>query len=337
MENPFIININTKLYSGDIVARTAAYDADSANTLTYTIKSSSSPIPFVINPVSGEISVSNWLQPRNFYTFTVVAEDSGTPRKRSELMVHVRALDGQFTLTTPEDQLITSVDEGPVVVGRDIASFSVKNSAEHFMTYSIMRGNYENSFCIDVTGSLYAVRELDRESRANYMLSVSVSNGQSSEISDVYVTINDVDDHRPRFPNDVITMSSAENMNAQKIGSLIAQDPDLGNVTYGVVGTSRGSYRYEFGMNEGILMMMRALDREKESRHVLTIVAEDGGSHKTFTRAVVLVQDKNDNAPQFVSRDYIQRIPMSCPKRYLVLQCLATDMDSGLNGKIRYV
>lgn len=332
------MNINTKVHPGSTITRVLAYDADSSGTVTYTIKSSLSPVPFDINTISGEITARDSIQSRSWpYSFTVVAEDGGTPRKRSELEVNIRILRGHASLKIPGHQLITNVNEGRLRVGLDIINFSIKNKAEHELTYSIVGGNYGNAFCVDIRGSLQAVRELDRESRASYVLSVSVNNGESSEISDVHVAVNDLDDNRPQFPKEIHMIFTDENTRAQKISTFSAEDKDGGNVTFGIVGTSRESYSSVFAVNNGILMITRTLDHEEASKHVLTIVAEDQASHKTFSRAVVLVRDKNDNAPRFLSRDYAEYVHVSAPKGYFILRTLATDKDSGVNGLIRYV
>ncbi|CAB4016043.1 protocadherin Fat 3 [Paramuricea clavata] len=337
LENPLVLNINTRVHPGSVITKILAHDADSAKTLIYTIKSSSSPVPFKIDSSSGVITARTSLQSRSWsYLFTVVAEDGGTARKRNELEIHVRILVGNSSLKIPRHQLVAKVNEGPLGVSRNILSFGIKNVAEHDLTYSIIKGNYGTAFCVDVTGSLYAVRELDRESRGNYILSVSVNDGESSEISDVHITVNDIDDHRPQFPDGEILIFTDENMQEQKIKRLSAEDSDLGNITYGIVGTSRQSYSNVFAMDHGIVMITRTLDREEAATHVLTIVATDQASHKTFARAVVLVRDKNDNSPRFLSRDYAQRIPLNAAQGYFILRTLATDKDSGLNGQISY-
>ena len=283
--------------------------------------------------MSGEITARHSVQRRSL--FTVVAEDGGTPRKRSELEVDIRILRDHSSLKIPGHQLIAKVNEGRSGLGLDIVNLGINNKAEHELTYSIVNGNHGNVFCLDVRGSLQAVRELDRESRANYVLSVSVDDGESSEISDVHVTVNDLDDHRPQFPNDVITIFTDENAHAQKIATLSAKDKDIGNVTYGIIGTSRESFSSVFVMDDGILMITRTLDHEEAGRHVLTIVAEDQASHKAFTRALVLVRDKNDNAPRFLSREYAEYVHLNAPKGYRILRTRATDKDSGLSGSIR--
>ena len=310
-----------------------AYDADSANTISYSIKSSSSLVPFEINSISAEITARELIQNPNSYSFTVVAEDGGRPRKRAELEVHVWIVVSHSSLKIPGHQLIGVVDEGPLGVGMDIVRFSSGSATENDLTYSIIRGNYGNAFCVDVTGSLYAIKELDRELRENYVLSLSVNDGESSEISVVRITVNDLDDHRPQFPSDEISIYTDENTHAQKIWTFSAEDRDLGSVAYELLGVTRQSH--VFAMDHGILMITRTLDHEKAASHEVTIVSIDNAAHKTFTRAVVYVRDKNDNAPRFMSRDYAQRIPLHAPQGYGILQTRATDKDSGVNGEIR--
>ena len=334
LNSPLVLNINTKILPGSIIAKTPAYDADSANTLSYTIKASSPPVPFKINPISAVITAQKSV--RGWYSFTVVAEDGGTPRKRSELEVHVTILWSNSGLKIPGHQLTGVVDEGPLGVDVDIIRFGLRNETKYDLTYSITKGNYENAFCADVTGSLRAVKELDRELRDNYILSLLVNDGESSEISIVHITVNDLDDNRPQFPSDEITIYTDENTEGQKIWTFNADDRDLGNLTYGLVGMTRQTYSNVFVVDHGILMIMRTLDHEEAANHELTIVATDNASRKTFARAVVFVRDKNDNAPRFMSRAYAQRISLHAPHGYWILQTLANDKDSGLNGKISY-
>ena len=336
LKNPFVLNINTKMRPGSIIAKTPAYDADSGNTISYTIKASSSPVPFKINPISAVITAQRSVQSRRWYSFTVVAEDGGTPRKRCELEVHVTILWSNSSLKIPGHQLIGVVDEGPLGVDVDIVRFGLRSATKYDLTYSVTKGNYGNAFCADVTGSLRAIKELDRELRDNYILSFLVNDGESSEISVVHINVNDLDDNRPQFPSDEITIYTDENTEGQKIWTFNAEDRDLGNLTYGLVGISRQTYSNVFAVDHGILMIMRTLDHEEAANHELTIVATDNASRKTFARAVVFVRDKNDNAPRFMSRAYAQRISLHAPRGYWILQTLATDKDSGLNGKISY-
>ena len=337
LNNPLVVNINTPVHSESMITKISAYDADSANSVTYGVKSSSSQVPFDINLISGTITALRSFESGGSWTFTIVAEDAGTPKRQSELDVHVRIYRGRSRLKIPQYQLSANIDEGSSGVSGDVTSFTVINEEENDLTYSILEGNYGDAFCVDVNGFLRVVKELDRESRGHYILSISVNDGQNSEVSDVNITVNDINDHRPQFSNDVIPIFIDENTYAQKIWTFSAKDWDLGNITYGIVGTSKQSSSNVFAMDHEILMITRTLNFEETRRHVLTIVARDQGSREIFSRAVVHVRDKNDNFPFFLSRRFAQRVPLNAPRGYNILQTLATDQDSGQNGQIRFV
>ncbi|CAG0906250.1 unnamed protein product, partial [Darwinula stevensoni] len=127
----------------------------------------------------------------------------------------------------------------------------------------------------------------------------------------------------------------------------------------------QGSEQQPFvlGPVDGLLRVGAGLDRETVSRYALRVTARDRGypprsSTMTF---VVSVLDENDNAPMFDPRHYSATIPENATIGLSVLQrnvgrrlpflqsvsigrkrggfsvqVSATDVDAGLNGKIRY-
>lgn len=50
----------------------------------------------------------------------------------------------------------------------------------------------------------------------------------------------------------------------------------------------------------------------------------------------VIVQDVNDHSPQFQQQNYVAYVEENCPVGQTIIQLFATDLDVGLNAKIKY-
>lgn len=341
-----VINVNQRLDKGVFIARVQAFDADSGanGVVSYDFRqrSTSDLIYFAIDPDSGKITAKTSLHRREApYTFTVIAEDKGWPKRSAELEVQVKVHKDSNLLHLPLHQRDGSVIEGPLGIYTKVMTINVDYKGENDLTYAL-EGDINDSFCVDVTGTLYSARELDREKRASYNLKLSVNDSESTAYAHLNITVNDVNDNPPQFATDPIPVFTVENAQEQRITTAKAEDADWGvngNVSYEIVGIFREPYRNRFKIdpNFGTLIITGTLDHEQAPEHVLTIAAQDRGSasYRTFGRVIVTVKDENDNCPRFVSRSFAERIPLNAPIGYRVIRALATDDDSGLNGKIR--
>lgn len=116
----------------------------------------------------------------------------------------------------------------------------------------------------------------------------------------------------------------------------------------------------EFTIEEktGIIRLMRDLDRERQDLYELLVVAEDSGSPKLSSIALVTIQvdDKNDCPPRFESftqpilaakgkgqilpvtrsTTRLVKIMEDWPIGGVVTQIIAKDDDLGLGGVVRY-
>lgn len=50
-----------------------------------------------------------------------------------------------------------------------------------------------------VSGMIYAVGSIDRETQANYTMNISVSDGENKAYTEVFVNIDDINDNFPKF------------------------------------------------------------------------------------------------------------------------------------------
>jgi len=108
----------------------------------------------------------------------------------------------------------------------------------------------------------------------------------------------------------------------------------------------------EFTIDEksGTIRLNRDLDRERQDAYELLVTAEDGGTPKLSSIAVVSIQveDKNDCPPKFesfggtgsssssLSTSRVVKVMEDWPVGGVVTQVVARDQDLGMAGKIRY-
>lgn len=86
-------------------------------------------------------------------------------------------------------------------------------------------------------------------------------------------------------------------------------------------------------------LLVQSLDREVQSVYHLTIAAQDFGSSISLTgfcNITVIVEDENDNGPQFEKSEYVTSISENVAIGTTVLIVKATDLDLDLNSAIIY-
>ncbi|XP_067588861.1 cadherin-related family member 2 [Pseudorca crassidens] len=114
---------------------------------------------------------------------------------------------------------------------------------------------------------------------------------------------------------------------------LIAQDQENDPLTYRI----SGSYAYFFNVtpNTGEVKLANLLDYETLYWFSIDISVSD--SHLQVRKEmVVIVEDRNDNAPVFQNTDYSTRINETLPVGSLVFSVLAKDKDTGAGGAVVY-
>uniref|UniRef100_A0A8C2W4Z1 Protocadherin-16 n=1 Tax=Chinchilla lanigera TaxID=34839 RepID=A0A8C2W4Z1_CHILA len=190
------------------------------------------------------------------------------------------------------------------------------------------------------TGALSVVRPLDREQRAEHVLTVVASDHGSPPRSSTQlltVSVVDVNDEAPTFQQQEYSVLLRENSPpGTSLLTLRATDPDLGangQVTYGGV----SGENFSLDPNTGVLTTLRALDREEQEEINLTVYARDRGSPPLLTHVTVrvAVEDENDHAPTFGNTHLSLEVPEGQdPQTLTTLR--ASDPDVGANGQLQY-
>ncbi|PAA85363.1 hypothetical protein BOX15_Mlig029482g2 [Macrostomum lignano] len=277
--------------------------------------------------------------------------------------VTVLASDGKFNCSsTLEIQVLDENDCEPEFTARslppvpeDIPQGSVigKVHAEDCDTgenrrivYSIQPNVPEAAyFRIDPKSGIISVdfQKLDRETTPVHRIPVIATDSgvpQLSTTQTVSLTLMDVNDNPPEFVRSSLDFSLSESTPVgYEITRLNATSKDDGNnavIRYQLM--DHDNY-FSLSATEGTLTVKSALDYERQQVYYLTVKAYDLGEPPLSATAVVTVKviDENDNAPEFPADGFRVSVKENEPPGTpLSVKVLATDADSGENGRLTY-
>ncbi|XP_032929423.1 protocadherin beta-15-like [Catharus ustulatus] len=200
------------------------------------------------------------------------------------------------------------------------------------------------------SGRLLVAGRLDREQLCAHsdtcMLPFELLLSDPLQFFRVEVTIDDINDHSPVFPDERVTFKILE---TSELGSRfpleVAQDLDIGSNTVQAYSISPENESVSVSYGTRItgkkyleLVLEKPLDREEQAEMHFRLTAVDGGSppRSGTTEVKIIVLDVNDNAPVFTQEEYIGNVLENMPEGSVVLNVLATDQDAGVNGDIIY-
>ncbi|KAB0393125.1 hypothetical protein E2I00_010871, partial [Balaenoptera physalus] len=347
VSTPFQATVLESVPLGYLVLHVQAIDADAGDNarLEYRLAGVGHDFPFTINNGTGWISVAAELDREevDFYSFGVEARDHGTPALTASASVSVTILDvndNNPTFTQPEYTVRLNED---AAVGTSVVTVSaVDRDAHSVITYQITSGNTRNRFSITSQsggGLVSLALPLDYKLERQYVLAVTASDGTRQDTAQVVVNVTDANTHRPVFQSSHYTVNINEDRPAGTTVVLIsATDEDTGEnarITY-FMEDSIPQFRID--ADTGAVTTQAELDYEDQVSYTLAITARDNGipQKSDTTYLEILVNDVNDNAPQFLRDSYQGSVYEDVPPFTSVLQISATDRDSGLNGRVFY-
>ncbi|KAK2524887.1 hypothetical protein Q9233_009206 [Columba guinea] len=200
------------------------------------------------------------------------------------------------------------------------------------------------------TGRLLVAERLDREElcgqAATCTLPFELVLANPLQFLRVEVTVEDINDHAPVFPEEQITFKIPERSDPGSRFPLVgARDLDVSSnsIQSYSISPENGYFSVSFGGQSEDerfveLVLEKPLDREEKVEMHFTVIAMDGGStpRSGTTQICIIVLDVNDNAPVFTKKVYVGKVLENMPEGSVVLSVVATDLDAGPNGDISY-
>ncbi|XP_053078161.1 protocadherin beta-7-like [Acinonyx jubatus] len=313
---------------------------------------------FRINSTSGKLYLKAELnyEAIQTYTLTIQAKDGGGLSGKCTVVVHVTDINDN-----PPELLMSSLtspiaENSPETV---VAVFRIRdrdsgNNAKMVCSIQdhlpfVLKPSVQNFY------TLVTERPLDRESQAEYNITITVTDLGTPRLKtqhNITVTVSDVNDNAPAFSQTTYTLRVRENNSpALHIGSVSATDRDSGanaQVTYSLLPPADPQLPLaslvSINADNGQLFALRSLDYEALQAFEFGVRAADRGSPalSSQARVRVLVLDDNDNAPfvlyppQNGSAPCTELVPRAAEAGYLVTKVVAVDGDSGQNAWLSY-
>ncbi|XP_059999776.1 protocadherin beta-8-like [Lagenorhynchus albirostris] len=347
---------------GYLIVKVSATDIDIGvnGEISYSLFQASEEISktFEINAMTGEIRLKKKLdfETTQSYEVNIEARDTGSLSGKCTVLTQVMdvndnapevtmsALTRQIPENSPETVVavfsvsdLDSEENGKISCYiQDDLPFFLKSSMENFYT-------------------LVTERPLDRETRAEYNVTITVTDLGTPRLKtehNITLLVSDVNDNAPAFTQTSYTLSVRENNSpALHIGSVRATDRDAGTnaqVTYSLLPPLDAhvplASLVSINPDNGHLFALRSLDYEALRAFEFRVSAADRGSPALSSQALVrvLVADDNDNAPfvlyplQNASAPCTELVPRAAEAGYLVTKVVAVDGDSGQNAWLSY-
>ncbi|XP_043981143.1 neural-cadherin-like isoform X3 [Gambusia affinis] len=336
-------------------------DADQG-AIRYSIHGQGAESHFMINDITGEMYAQRTMdrEERAVWRFVVMATDEEGEGLTgfTDVIINVWDInDNAPTFVCAPDNCHSSVAEnsppGTFVVEMtavDLDDAAVGQNA--ILTYRItdnaQNSDNANLFTIDSsTGTISVAAEgLDRELADSHHLVVEARDGGGmTGTATVTVVVTDVNDHVPKFSEDWcgarVPESTLEDSSLLELSAVDPDDGRYGQLAFSVVAGDAEQRFYIVSHKleqKSTLRLKKKLDFENpdEQRFNLTIKVEDS-NFANFIHCMILVEDENDNAPVFSpSSHLLSSVPEDVPVGTSIIQVVATDSDSGLNGDVFY-
>ncbi|XP_065523631.1 cadherin-9 isoform X1 [Lathamus discolor] len=319
---------------------------------------------FIIDENTGDIHAAKKLdrEEKSLYVLRAKAIDRKTGRQvepESEFIIKIHDINDNepkftkdiYTASIPEMSRVgTSVIQ---VTATDADDANYGNSAK--VVYSILQG--QPYFSVDPeTGVIKtALPDMSRENKEQYQVVIQAKDmggqmGGLSGTTTVNITLTDVNDNPPRFPQSTYQFSSPESAPpGTLLGRIKANDPDVGENAETEYSISNGDGSDMFDIvtdkdtQEGIITVKKHLDFESKVLYTLRVEATNThpdprflqlGPFKDTALLKISVEDI-DEPPVFSRPWYLIEVDEDAKEGSIIGQVVAQDPDITKNA-IKY-
>ncbi|NXO64370.1 CELR3 protein, partial [Phainopepla nitens] len=294
---------------GDFVLSVSATDLDLGNNAVISYSLLDHSDDFHINNNTGEITLSSNLghiTADTVVTLTVVATDHGVP----QLTSNVEDTNDNSPVFSAWIQTHLSVPEN--ATGLDLGTFSATDldTGDNALISYSLQDDFAGTFHINSsTGKLMTAKALDRELKDSYdLIIMATDSGKPPQSASLVlsITVEDVNDNPPVFPQKSYSVTVKENEPPHVILSAVATDADIGYnaiIYYTITGETTS---FHVGELSGDIATLQPLDYESHSQYMFILEAFNPGEpHLQDTANItVTVEDVNEEGPVFDQSSY---------------------------------
>uniref|UniRef100_A0A182FUB6 Cadherin domain-containing protein n=1 Tax=Anopheles albimanus TaxID=7167 RepID=A0A182FUB6_ANOAL len=299
---------------------------------------------FRIDPDTGVIYAARTFDVDTEYDLLVRAEDHGEPKRSQQArvvvsVVGVPAESEHAPVVKSEHVELTESD----VPGFLVVLIMASDDDGDQLWYDIVAGDDRNEFYIGRdNGNVHLAKYLDWERQREYNITISVSDGVHTVYSQLFVSVIDINDHRPEFTETVYRVDISENVEeGMEVLQLHATDEDEDKKLFYSLHAARDPMSlklFRVDSVTGSIVMAQRLDRETQDEHVLIVIVKDQGTpaKRNYATVVITVHDHNDHAPEFTTKIVQGKVFETAAIGTRVAQVYAIDRDIGENARITY-
>ncbi|KAJ4946950.1 hypothetical protein JOQ06_008993 [Pogonophryne albipinna] len=302
---------------------------------------------FHLDRITGVIKLAGKIDTgtATFYKLTILANGPGCIPAVATVSVHIiKVVTGPPAVIpryiAPENDGELTIKESEQAFS-PIAFFTVKNidinqrvDCHLEGTGPFRLGPYQtlkNEYLLETT------EPLDYEKTQEYELIVVATSSQGLVIKTfLKVQVLDENDNAPVFQQALVEVSVEENNPPNTfLTQFQATDQDSegrGEVIYLLGGDVPGIFVID--RVTGVLTVTTSLDREEKETYRFIVRAVDQGTprRESLATVVVTVQDRNDNSPRFIDKDFTFFVPENFPGYGEIGVLSVTDADAEENG-----
>ncbi|XP_053723976.1 cadherin EGF LAG seven-pass G-type receptor 2 isoform X1 [Synchiropus splendidus] len=236
----------------------------------------------------------------------------------------------------------------PVVVLKAMDADEGDAGRLEYFIEALFDSRSNNLFAVDpVSGTVSTVEMLDRETKDTHVFRVTaVDHGtpRRTAMATLTITVTDTNDHDPVFEQQDYKETIRENLEiGYEVLTVRATDGDApvnGNILYHILNSNGTNDVFEIDSRSGVIRTKGLVDREEVEAYMLLVEANDQGRDpgpcSATATVYIVVEDDNDNAPQFSEKRYIVQVAEDMAPNTEILQVTATDQDRGSNAMVHF-
>ena len=362
-DNPPILDKHSPVYISEdklptlLVTTVFASDQDKTSNLLYSFEPEGNyDDTFKIDPKTGEVYLMKKLDREMVarYPLTISVSD-GTFTDSTSLNIIIKDVDDnppRFLKSFYSVKFVELQPAGSTVIKLNISDKDIGQNSD--VVYSFKRTPISDIFRIDSSGIITVATQL-RFVKPTYENGVSniynlTVHGQNPNhpsarpTTTITVEVTDANDHYPVFERDeYYTYISSVSKTGTKIIAVRAVDNyDVGlnsEVSYLVVG-GNGTKMFSVESSRGYIEVATDISSENDKLFVLKIQAIDRGtpaqSSPSNVTVFITVTIQNRHSPKFTQKKYSKELKENYDVGKAFLRVVATDSDSGINGRVKY-
>lgn len=274
----------------------------------------------------GDITVNGPLdrEAKGFYDLVIFASD-GT-NSPDMATVRIQLVDVNDVVPQINDDNFT-IDEN-VTIGTLVGKIpAIDPDLVSPKTFTITAGNTGGAFAVDNEGNITVAGTIDRDTLAQYTLTLNVDDTFGNDNATVVINVNDLNDTSPVVNDAVMAVDEDAAVNTV-IGNVGATDVDLVSpLEYSIIGGNAGE-AYSIDQS-GNIILQGALDFEVQDSYALVVRVTDNVNAADTATVTVNLNDIND-APVF--GETVLSVAENSAAGTVVGSVQATDQDMDVIG-----